>query len=106
MKPLVGKKYLRGFCIAVMKSVEGFLDSKEDCVRKRLFVKAEENDVGDFELVAYIEVEVIGITKEGTDEGFIHGYEVEVYRIPFPSDRTVRRTIIRMIREHPKFFTA
>ncbi len=89
-----------------MNNPQDFCDSRDYCVIKRLFVKAEESGNGNFDLVAYLDVKVTGATKEGTKESFSHEYQVEVYRIPFPFDLNLRKTIIRMFKKNPKYFVA
>ena len=85
-----------------MNNPQDSCDSRDYCVIKRLFVKVEESSNGNFDLVAYLDVNVTGETKEGREESFSRGYNVEVYRTPFPFDLTLRKTIIRMFKEFPK----
>lgn len=99
------KRYLNGFVIAQMDSQEDFGDSPKDKLIKRLSVQAVENDIGEYELVACIEVEIISIDANDKDHG-VFETPVEVYRMPFFYDPTVRKIIVRTIRVHEKYFKA
>lgn len=103
----VGSRYLKGFVVVRMNSVEDFGDDPNDCVIKNFWVKATQNEIKEWELIAGIEVETVDIGADGVDSGGVHiQHGVLVYRIPFPYDPIVRKAIIRSFIAHPKFFVA
>jgi len=88
-----------------MNSVEEWDDDPKDSIIKRLFVKAIKNEIGEWELVACIEIEVISVNDDGIDKGFIAlGHGAEVYRVPFPFNPKFRKELIRSFIKFPKFF--
>jgi len=102
---MVPNLYVKGFVLEKMNSSEDFgedSDEKDDCVLKRLVVQAKQNEIGDWELVGYIELETVWMI-DGLDLGGIE-MPVEVYRMPFPWDFHVRVTMLKEMKKKPKFF--
>lgn len=103
----VGSRYRNGFVIAMWDTCKDGVFPADDHVIKRLCVIAEPGDASQkgekMDLVGYVEVEVVSI-ENGEDDGFIHGPAVEVYRMPFPHDVSVRKTMLRAMRDEPKFY--
>lgn len=99
----IGSRYLKGFNVAEMNSVDDFGDDPKDSLIKRLFVRADKNELAEWELVAWVDVETINIQQDGVDYGG-HNSSVEVYRLPFPSHAKLRKAIIRSFIAAPKFF--
>lgn len=101
----IGSRYLSSFDVARMNSSEECGDNPKDCVIKHLWVKAVQNDIKEWELIAGIEIETVDIDEFGVDNGAIHlQHEAIVYRVPFPYDLSLRKIVIRSFIEHPKFF--
>jgi hypothetical protein len=90
------EKYIDGFVVASMDSRTEWGDTEDDFVKKRVLVSADKNDIGDWELVARIEIEVKGV--------ILLNHEREIYRIPFPPNRFFLREMLLLIRKYPKFF--
>lgn len=99
----INRRYKSGLKLVWMKSSFEWLDPDDDQVIKTLFVVAEETSVKTWDLVAYLDVEVVGKDKQGLDNGFFTP-EVEIYRIPFPYQPLLRKGLLRLIRAHPKFY--
>lgn len=93
-KSMVPNLYVKGFAIAKMDSRKEWSDPGDDYIVKRLFVGAQRNKIGDWELVAHIEVETITALE----------MPVEVYRMPFLSDFHVRVAMLKEMKNNPKFF--
>ncbi len=110
MNNYIGTRYIDGLVLSEYRSYEESSGDtshgdENDFVIKRLYVAAEQNEAKEWELVAYIEVETVEIQGDGEDTGDLYP-SVEVYRLPFPFDLKLRKQIIRLIAEHPKFFAA
>lgn len=105
--PHIGSRYKEGLVVATWDTHKEGIFSKDDHVIKRLYVVAEQSDAHregeNFDLVGYVEVEVVSI-ENGTDEGYIDGPDVEVYRLPFPYDVHARKGILRIMRGESKFY--
>lgn len=100
------KRYLDGLVLDEMDSSEEWNDPPHDKVIKTFFVKAVLNETGAYDLVALIEVEVIGVPDgQDDDDGFIE-IPREVYRLPFPENVAIRKGILRELKAHPQFHTA
>ncbi|MCR4333578.1 MAG: hypothetical protein NUV60_00955 [Patescibacteria group bacterium] len=100
------RRYLKGFVVAVEDSRD-FGDSEKDYLIRRLIIEAEdaERDCGDgWDMIAVVEVEVCDTAGEsGIDAGYLEAGP-EVYRTPFPENTKLRKDLIRLWKEHPKFF--
>lgn len=104
----IGSRYLEGLILSEYRSYEESSEdtthgNENDFVIKRLYVIAKQNDIDEWELIAFIEVETIEIQENGEDTGDFHP-GVEIYKLPFPFNLKLRKQILRLITEHPKFF--
>lgn len=102
--PLV-TKYLKGVVAAKMDGRKDFLDTEHDYVRKKLIIVAEKCHEVEWNLIAYIEVEIFNIGIDGQDYGLLEP-PVEAYRIPFPENRQTLAKIISLLRKYPRFYIA
>lgn len=94
MEPV--RKYVKGVVVRSMDSRREWQDSDADFLKKKIFVRAEKNEIGDWELVATLEIETVNEVQNGG----------EIYRLPFPEERGVLRKVLLLIRQYPKFFIA
>lgn len=106
MSQAPSRRYQEGLVIATMDSSEEWGDPPHDKVIKTFFVKAVPNETGAYDLVALVEVEVIG-DPDGPDDddGFLE-IPREVYRLPFPENVAIRKGILRALKAHPQFHKA
>ena len=102
MQTKIGSRYQCGLMLLEYNTHTEGTDGADDHVVKTLFVKAVQDQIGNWELVAMVEVEVISI-EDGNDEGELYP-GIEVYRMPFPFELRTRLALLRLIRSAPKFF--
>lgn len=94
----IGSRYRKGFILKEFKSVELCGDDEKDCLIKRFFVQAQEEDpiARCWVLVIFSEVEVVAINKQGVDDGFME-FGREIYKFPFIEDARSRKQILRTV---------
>lgn len=95
-------RYQDGVVLGQMDSQETWGDAGTDKVIKRVIALARPCSHG-FELVIMCEVEVIdGVSEDSSDTGDIE-LPVEIWSIPFPFDRTLRKALLRLVRDQIDF---
>jgi hypothetical protein len=100
----IGSRYRTGLVIVKVQDEqdESVELSERWYVTRQLLVRAEHGGGSEVDLVAYVDLDVVAIER-GTDIGYSKP-PMEIYRLPFPRDPTLRRQILRLLRQHPKFF--
>lgn len=97
-------RYLSGLELASMDSEVEWGDQPADKLIKRYFVKAIRDAHGLWQLIAFVEVEVVSI-EDGEDDGYIEPGR-ETSRIPFPFESQLRKQLIKSWRANPPFHMA